>query len=384
MSELISKVATLQIIGLMLSVVLKMNREKNTKMISLIVFFSVSILLVFVNVTIGLLVIAAYLIGLLVAKKSEWSLVAVLLMVLLAIGISFVRGSFVNVILLTGTVCYHCFQVKKQTTTAIFLLTAFFDVLMFFLYDQLRGQWQQLLVVTVFFIFVVIVNQLLAFLFKETDMIFARSLDQIMANYIGEVNSLYQNIRGWRHDYHNHLQAMKVYLDEGKIAEISGYLAKLEDTLQEVDQIVKSGNTMLDAIVNSKLSIAADKGISTNVKVFVGKQPLINDVDLCVILGNILDNAIEANEEIEVIEGRMLRVYISILKQQLYVSVTNSRPFAQDIANDYSSTKNDKRGLGIRRIDQLVEKYDGMINRQYEEEVFVTEVLLPLATISER
>ncbi|MBP1041727.1 GHKL domain-containing protein [Vagococcus sp. BWB3-3] len=234
------------------------------------------------------------------------------------------------------------------------------------------------------FLLILIIDQLLRYLFQETDMIFARSLDQIMANYIGEVDSLYQNIRGWRHDYHNHLQAMKVYLEEGKLVDIANYLAKLEDKLLEVDQIVKSGNSMLDAIVNSKLSIATDRDIRTTVKVFVGKQPLINDIDLCVILGNILDNAIEANEEIENPDKRMLRVYISILKQQLYISVTNSRPLNQTIDNSYTSTKSDKRGLGIRRIDQLVSKYDGLINRQFEEEVFVTEIILPLMTISER
>lgn len=224
--------------------------------------------------------------------------------------------------------------------------------------------------------------QLIHYLFQETDMVYARSLDQIMANYVNEIDHLYENIRGWRHDYHNHLQALRSTVTANKQQETLSYLTDLEDHLATIDDIVRSGHTMLDAVVNSKLTMAQEYQIPLNVKVFVGTQPLINDVDLVVILGNILDNAIEANLEIPQPEQRLLRVYISILKQQLYISVTNARRLDQEIQIDFASTKNDKRGLGIRRINALVKKYDGLINRQYEEGYFVTELMLPLATIT--
>ncbi|GEL13909.1 signal transduction protein with a C-terminal HATPase domain [Lapidilactobacillus concavus DSM 17758] len=137
----------------------------------------------------------------------------------------------------------------------------------------------------------------------------------------------------------------------------------------------------MDAVVNSKLTLAERLDVETNVKVFVGTQPLIHDVDLVVIIGNLMDNALEAIAEQNSDEQRLLRVYISILKQQLYISITNSRSADQIIDPEYASTKNDKRGLGIRRINHLVDSYDGMINRQYQPGVFVTEILLPLTTI---
>lgn len=213
-------------------------------------------------------------------------------------------------------------------------------------------------------------------------MVYARSLDQIMANYINEVNELYQKIRGWRHDYHNHLQTLNAQLKNHQYEPAQTYLSSLEESLGEIDQIVRSGNTIIDAVVNSKLSLAETKNIPIHVKVFVGNQPIAQEVDLVVILGNLLDNAIEANLEIEDASQQLLRVYISILQQQLYISVTNARPLTQEISPDYVSTKNDKRGLGIRRINHLVETYHGIVNRQYEEGFFVTEVLLPLEMIS--
>jgi sensor histidine kinase regulating citrate/malate metabolism len=185
-------------------------------------------------------------------------------------------------------------------------------------------------------------------------------------------------MRGWRHDYHDHLQALKAYLRAGDVAAAQDYLNQLEDKLDEVDPLVHSGNTLLDAIVNAKLTLAEHEHIPTNVKVLVGTTPLIDDVDLVVIVGNLLDNALEAITAQPEGELRRLRVYISILKQQLYISVTNTRPADQVIDINYASTKNDKRGLGIRRINRLVAKYGGVINRQYADDVFVTEIALPI------
>lgn len=223
-----------------------------------------------------------------------------------------------------------------------------------------------------------LVTTLLHYLFRQTDMVYARSLDGIMANYIKEVNDLYAQIRGWRHDYHDHLQSLQVYLHDGDIPAAQHYIGELTASLGDIEQIVRSGNPMLDAVLNAKLTIAKNQHIPMNIKAFVGPTPLIKDVDLVVILGNILDNALEAIGDQPSASDRFLRVYIAIMKQQLYISVTNTRPADQHINYDYASTKNDKRGLGIRRINALVAKYNGMINPQYEEGVFVTEIALPL------
>ncbi len=213
---------------------------------------------------------------------------------------------------------------------------------------------------------------------NDQDAVFARSLDKMMAQYSEEVQELYANMRGWRHDYHDHLQALKAYLDNQDTAAARQYLNELEDKLDAVDPLVHSGNAMLDAIVNAKLTLAERLHIPVNEKVIVGNTPLIKDVDLVVILGNLLDNAIEAISEQPPDEKRQLRLYIGIVKQQFYISVTNTRPADQVIDYQYASTKSDKRGLGIRRVNKLVAKYDGMINRQYEASVFITEIAIPI------
>ena len=213
---------------------------------------------------------------------------------------------------------------------------------------------------------------------NDQDAVFGIYDDKMMAQYSEEVQELYANMRGWRHDYHDHLQALKAYLDNQDTAAARQYLNELEDKLDAVDPLVHSGNAMLDAIVNAKLTLAERLHIPVNEKVIVGNTPLNKDVDLVVILGNLLDNAIEAISEQPPHEKRQLRLYIGIVKQQFYISVTNTRPADQVIDYQYASTKSDKRGLGIRRVNKLVAKYDGMINRQYEASVFVTEIAIPI------
>lgn len=285
-------------------------------------------------------------------------------------------------ILLTTIIASHHLEVfarLNRLSRAVLLGTDIILVALFLVSDNLG----KILTSLVTFGVLALVSALITYLFQETDMVYARSVDQIMANYVHEVNSLYAQIRGWRHDYHNHLQTLNAQLKVQHTDEALNYLRELDVSLGEVDQIVKSGNTTIDAVVNSKLAIAERAKIPTNVKVFVGSTPLAHEIELVVILGNILGNAIEANLEIADPDKRVLRIYVAIMQQQLYITVTNARSDAQIILPEFASTKNDKRGLGIRRINALVAKFNGIINRQYEDGFFVTEVLLPLVSLTE-
>ena len=103
----------------------------------------------------------------------------------------------------------------------------------------------------------------------------------------------------------------------------------------------------------------------------------VSDIDLCVILGNLIDNAIEACEKME--EGRFIRLYIGTFQKQLYISVTNStNEMIKKLDEEYITTKRGNHGHGLKRINLEVEKYGGYINRKNEPGIFVTEIMLPL------
>jgi len=202
--------------------------------------------------------------------------------------------------------------------------------------------------------------------------------NDLLLKHYDEVQNIYKQMRGWRHDYHNHIQVIKAHNALGQSDEIDVYLNKLDEDLTSVDTIIKSGNIMLDAILNSKLSLAVAKKISINAKAAAPKTVNVSDIDLCVIVGNLLDNAIEACMKIENEDERFIRVYIGIFKEQLYISVSNSTgPGVTKQNGRYMTTKAGSHGFGLLRVDNIIQKYGGYINRQNEDGVFATEVMLP-------
>ena len=200
----------------------------------------------------------------------------------------------------------------------------------------------------------------------------------LVQQHIIEVENIYRQMRGWRHDYHNHIQAMKG-LALGASPELDIYLNRLDDDLVRIDTLIKTGNVMADAILNSKLSLAQCRSISVNAKAFVPESLSVSEIDFCVIIGNLLDNAMEACARIPDENRRFIRVYIDVMREQLYISVSNATyGKAKRVGAFYPTSKGGSHGYGLVRIDKIVEKYSGYINRQHEEGIFATEVMLPL------
>ncbi|MDO4332547.1 MAG: GHKL domain-containing protein [Eubacteriales bacterium] len=205
-----------------------------------------------------------------------------------------------------------------------------------------------------------------------------RFCQDVMGHQYEEIKSIYMNMRGWRHDYHNHLQVLKAQLALGNQEEAEQYLDELEQDLDRVDTYVKSGNLMVDAILNSKLSLAQQRQIAVNCKAQVPEELSVEDVDLCVILGNLLDNALEACEQIPV-EQRFLRIYMIVNKSQLYLSVQNAAKEELDFdERNYITNKRGNHGFGMKRVKAVVDKYEGYLNLANEPGIFAAEVTMPL------
>ena len=203
--------------------------------------------------------------------------------------------------------------------------------------------------------------------------------NDLITKHCTEVELIYRQMRGWRHDYHSHIQSMKAFMSFQKYGEIEDYLNKLDLDLTTVDTVVKTGNVMMDAILNSKISLAKSRHIAVNAKAIVPKNLAVSEIDLCVVIGNLLDNAMEACLKIEDEAKRSMRVYVGIFKGHLYISVSNN--MGGEIEKNekgYVSSKGANHGFGLMRIDKIAEKYGGYVNRKSEQGVFASEVMLPL------
>lgn len=174
--------------------------------------------------------------------------------------------------------------------------------------------------------------------------------NKLLARQIVEVENLYTTMRGWRHDYHNHLQTLKARLDMGQTDGAREYLDTLEQDLDGIRALAETGNVSVDAILNAKLSLVVKKGINLNFKATVPENLTVSDIDLCVILGNLIDNAMESCEKVDE-DGRFLRLYINVLKQQLYITISNATTeTVRKIDAAYISTKRGNHGQDRKSV----------------------------------
>lgn len=213
---------------------------------------------------------------------------------------------------------------------------------------------------------------------KKIDKQIASYQKELIETHYHEVDNMYRQMRGWRHDYRNHIQTMKAYAAAGDMDAIRQYLDLLDEDLTTVDTVIKTGNAMTDAILNSKISLAKSKGIKVVADAHIPVKIKSSEIDLCCIIGNLFDNAIEASVKLPE-EERLIRVYMDMKNTQLYISFTNftAGKKMEKVGNLFRTTKGGDHGLGLIRIDAIVERLDGYISRNSEDGAFTTEILLP-------
>lgn len=202
---------------------------------------------------------------------------------------------------------------------------------------------------------------------KMNDYLLA-SLDQ----HISEVQSMYEQMRGIKHDYVNQLQILKTHSQNKNYKDLSNYLGEMEHELNQVDTIVMSGNIVIDALVNSKLTLAKNQGIHLSAKAIAPQKLSVSDLDLGILIGNILSNAYESALKTD---AKFIRFYLAPIKGNLYISCSNS---VKGKVRSFLSSKGASHGYGIKRIDAVVDKYKGWSVRASEDGVFVSETYIPL------
>ena len=201
---------------------------------------------------------------------------------------------------------------------------------------------------------------------------------QLIETHYQEVENMYRQMRDWRHDYRNHIQTMKVLASSGDLEGIRSYLDRLDTDLNTVDLAVKTGNAMADAILNSKISLAKSRDIPVQVDAHIPVKLKMSELDLCCIIGNLFDNAIEASLALPP-EERLIRVYMDMKGTQLYLSFTNFTAGGkrEKQGGRFLTTKGEGHGFGLVRVDAIVERLEGYLSRNSEDGAFTTEILIP-------
>ena len=196
--------------------------------------------------------------------------------------------------------------------------------------------------------------------------------------HLDEVRSIYTEMRGYKHDFHNHLQTLRGQLEAGEYERALRYIDELDSNLQQVDTLIKTGNISADAILSAKLSQAKRRNIPVTIKAVIPDRLAVSDVELGIILGNLLDNAIEACEKVPEAE-RFIRIYCKKKGNMLYFSMINAAGEKQKKHSSLFLTgKNGLHGFGLKRVENIIESHGGWCKYNSEEGAFTSEFLVPV------
>ena len=194
--------------------------------------------------------------------------------------------------------------------------------------------------------------------------------------HLNEVRSIHREMRGYKHDFHNHLQAIKGQLEAGEVDRVLAYIEQLDDQLMNVDTLLKTGNVSLDAVLSAKIAQAKAENIDVTVKANVPDALTVSDLELSIIIGNLLDNAIEACRT--VMGERFIRIFMSMKGNMLYFSMLNAASAKRKKTGSLFATHKDGvHGFGLRRAETILEEHGGWVKYNSEDGAFTSEFLVP-------
>ncbi|WP_394522603.1 sensor histidine kinase [Lacrimispora sp. JR3] len=201
------------------------------------------------------------------------------------------------------------------------------------------------------------------------------------------VQQFQKSMREKRHNLHNHLAAISGLAEQGQKEELMEYIKKLTDNVRAQESGINSGQPIIDALINNKLYLAQHFQIKAQVHIRLPEVLKINKMDLTIILGNLLDNAMEACMKLPK-EEREILIDISELHGVLTIQVINTYDASKLCIKDGRpcSTKKDKtcHGIGLNSVDHTIAKYNGVLEYDYgkqqdgEKNLFTVNVLLYL------
>ncbi len=185
-----------------------------------------------------------------------------------------------------------------------------------------------------------------------------------------------ENLKTFRHDVKNHVLLLKTLIEDDDKQGASEYLESFIECIDNSIEFSKSGNSEIDSILNYKLNKAVTFGIKTNIKVNVPDKLNIRPFDLSVVLGNLLDNAIEAARYCE---EKLIKISAELDRNVLYINVSNS--FDGNLKYEgrkLITTKedNENHGIGLGSVQQSLEKYNGVMEIHHRDKMFYVDVLI--------
>lgn len=216
-----------------------------------------------------------------------------------------------------------------------------------------------------------------------TEMFFKKQENELIRNqnkaYLNQIHIMQESqlkIRCLKHDMDSHIAKMQDLLNNRKYADLEDYLHDTKHAIDTDVSIVRSGNESVDSILNYKLTQLKSMKIETEFKILIPENLGISLFDINIVLGNLVDNAIEALKCVPKDEEKKL--IIKIDSRQGYIKIYIANTFDGIIAAEGKSRKSDNinHGLGLKSISRTVEKYGGLLKTEVNGKWFEASVIM--------
>lgn len=248
--------------------------------------------------------------------------------------------------------------------------------------DQTVSSSIILLAIAIFAITIIVLN-IFNKIIKDTEKELEqkRQIEQykLEHKYSEELNIALDNLRIIKHDLKNHISCMWGLVESDNLGDLRSYLSNLTEEVKERDLVYIQGETTISALLNHKYSIVKDKNIIIDYNLDVNEPVLIDKTDLCQILGNIIDNAVEANEKLEESE-RHIKFSLSTKTNHIFINIENPYDGKANVKEgNIITTKKDKfnHGLGLKSVRNTVNKHNGNIDIKFDDKTFNVNIIIP-------
>ena len=203
---------------------------------------------------------------------------------------------------------------------------------------------------------------------------------KLEAEHVSQVSAMYDYVRSWRHDVKGMVSTLSGLCQRGDYESMNKYLNELGAAAEETKVIVSTGNPAIDATISAKLMLANKKGVSVTHTISIPENISLKATDVCSIIMNLLDNAIEASSEMPENE-RWMEFSLIKKKDMLTFTVTNSCNGNYEYIGEKLQTTKDNpsvHGIGLNRVASITKKYDGYLLIDPQSNIFRATVLLPM------
>lgn len=216
------------------------------------------------------------------------------------------------------------------------------------------------------------------FMYEKEKTVYAQQIDIISYNTL-EQQKIMEDFHEEKHNLINELIALKGGIEKCDIENVIKNLNKIINNCHYVEAVSNSGNSTVDAIINFKYAVAREYGIEFCLKIFIPEELPIEQCDIGVVLGNAIDNAIEAVRECKNKE-KIIEISMGVKKEAWVLVIKN--PYEHEIKKDRTgmllSTKQEKHrhGYGLKSIMRIAEEYQGEAVIDVENGVFSLTLVL--------